>query len=850
MAAVVTGTVDWALKAGAFLAGPLDAALLPGSERAARIDELLGAAGCDQPAVASAAKRVAAQAMSADRPPRAALPDTVARVAHPLAGRPHGRAIDPVALRRSDAAAEVARLRQLFADDRLFFLAMWRFLPDMLGSKARDWYVLPADTLLPDWTFDRASLASALAASAPGAEARSSVVLVGLAGVQEFIENSRRTQDLWMGSLLYAYLMSCALEEVSRTYGPDCIMTVDVRGSAFFDRWLVRELAPNGRGHLGSAADLRRDLGLADHHLDVGSDRLRTASLPNRFAALVPSAEAASIAGSVRRRVGDEARSVGAHVRARVEAAARELEGAQPWRRQWEMQLLAWPDEEVFWAATEMASLDEYGDASIRAARAFAARKRVRDFGQLDPDRELPGDLYRQPCTLCERRHALQPPDGARTRAALSRFWEGLAQKEEGVKLAGRFRHGEQLCAVCLTKRLANEAFFVPQMGLDHHLFPSTSSIAASGFLADLVPLGLDAEAGALAGALEAIPPAAAIRTAPLPFLRRETAARGRGADGLQRLVELDGDWLHPDLYFPAVYEAEFGVAPPLEPLDQARRARDHLLGAARSSPGTYYAVVMADGDELGRWLQGQRNLMWSALVHDGDERLHVRRPLGPMTHAALRRAALNFSALCSRLETGLLARAVYAGGDDALFIAAVRAVPALLARLRGLYREPYNDDRLLMGPAATISAGVAIAHHAQPFTEAIEDARDALETSKHARRDRLTIVVTKRSGSVDSLTARWEVLDDLAHLVEDVREQRASPSSAYALRGLEAGIAALERSSFPDAAALVAARSGPAISSRVRSTYERLHTEVSDLPAVDRLAALLRLAAFLAREW
>jgi hypothetical protein len=175
-------------------------------------------------------------------------------------------------------------------------------------------------------------------------------------------------------------------------------------------------------------------------------------------------------------------------------------------------------------------------------------------------------------------------------------------------------------------------------------------------------------------------------------------------------------------------------------------------------------------------------------------QKLAVRRPVTPAFHAALSAAAASFSRFAAPQtiegeeipanegET-IPGHLVYAGGDDVLFLAPVPQALELVLRLRrrfsgyprrfgqehvddsapwiaarlgrrGLVRPVANSaeaERIGMafGGNATASAGMCVFHYRWPLESALRAARAVLEEAKDHGRNRLGIVIQRRSGSV-----------------------------------------------------------------------------------------------------
>ena len=162
------------------------------------------------------------------------------------------------------------------------FISLWRrFRDELVASYPHNplWEELPSDSRSPDHAiWDHLKVTTALAFmkphkmdEAPGDEgARQPWMLrVSLGPVQDFIEQSRTSRDLWVSSFLLADLSWQAMRPIVERYGPDCIVYPDLNANPRADCWL------------------------AEHHADALREEARhpstfAAVLPEAFVALVP----------------------------------------------------------------------------------------------------------------------------------------------------------------------------------------------------------------------------------------------------------------------------------------------------------------------------------------------------------------------------------------------------------------------------------------------------------------------------------------------------------------------------------------------------------------------------------
>ncbi len=228
-------------------------------------------------------------------------------------------------------------------DFRKTLLAYWRFGP---GTPAKDlhhlWQNLPADTRVPDHTiWAHLDLVSALAgAMALDADATPALLAVSFGPVQGFIAEARTTSDLWAGSHLLARIAWEGMKVVCEGMGPDAILFPNLRGVPLVDRWLRDDMGLPGEWFQGE--DWVRS--------KTDANPLFAAALPNRFVAIVPEAQAASLASEITQRVRGFVAGLGERTLRRIlEEIGEAWRDDLPCVAQLKAQLADFP--EVHWAA-------------------------------------------------------------------------------------------------------------------------------------------------------------------------------------------------------------------------------------------------------------------------------------------------------------------------------------------------------------------------------------------------------------------------------------------------------------------------------------------------------------------
>lgn len=674
---------------------------------------------------------------------------------------------------------------------------------------------LPGSLEMPDctvWALRTATAALLGARTADPKRGRAALLYLHVGPVQGFIEAARRTHDLWVGSFLVAFLALQGVLRVARLVGPDAVVYPD---PAFLPlaHWLLD----------GNSADGAQP-----------SEALLQSALPNRVLSVVPEGEAEEIARQTGSEVRGAWRNVGEDVRSWLrdcaQSAARAALGtggtggtgetADPWPL-FDAQIGDHVECDAVvqpWPETQGAMRDVLDRLGGAAASAFEVTDRAsgrtgHGYGRLfDLTHRVLGahrrtvfpapiaGAERDKCVQCGAREQVGPA-GA-TKRQLRLFWTELSraiQQQKGQselpadkrppgRLSLHLKDGERLCAVCLTKRLAPEAFIGGEKSLfelswartDHRRllrFPSVATIASAPWRYLLclraekprVKKWLDS-IRELCDKLDWTPPGALLPELERRFPTLTPALRGDQRSGLA----VDGAWFYDRAYeAAALWSDHYGRRPQLDEVKGLAALPDAWkgfkqtcaeLGSAR--PSAYFAVVAMDGDEMGKWLTGRHERtpkvrdVYAGIESETDPEWMARewaarpRALFPALHGELsRRLARLATGVIPDLVGQYLGRAVYCGGDDVLALLPLQTALPCAARIRRAFRQ-----REHVGAAATISAGICVTHIMEPLGEALTSARKALQEAKNEGRDRVTVRIEKRSGAPLQITLPWQV--------------------------------------------------------------------------------------------
>jgi len=341
--------------------------------------------------------------------------------------------------------------------------------------------------------------------------------------------------------------------------------------------------------------------------------------------------------------------------------------------------------------------------------------KNVIAFKQLNNDR---GEIGRK-CSLCGERNVLFYRKTSSERIPVYIQKDAIELKDE-YKLT----IGEGLCAVCFAKRF-----------YETENFPSTAEIA----LMNKIPE--------------------------------------------KDLNKLKGKHLDPQLFFEENltedYFKKFGVRLSLEEVKELRKEILDKKNLKSKDLTKYYALIIADGDNMGRWLSGK--------FLEETEKARLKE-----FHKNISEKLSSFAQSVKDIIKEPKGKLVYAGGDDVLAFVNLNHLLSVMKKLRSEFpefEEIINTDCQKMvkdGEKSSISAGVVIAHYKTPLSEALKWARKMEhEAKENGGRDAFAIAVLKRSGEIRKSILKWQYSDSstiaiLEHLLKSLKPEEDSKQADF----------------------------------------------------------------------
>lgn len=358
---------------------------------------------------------------------------------------------------------------------------------------------------------------------------------------------------------------------------------------------------------------------------------------------------------------------------------------------------------------------EDYKRARKRAGHLMASRKSLRNFAQLPPV-------------------MLTGQGGGLPKSSLDGLRESVLKRDGGSGPKRGIKRYEELDALGWIKRYGRKLGDKD----DLPVFESLSDLAADPFLRGSAGRKKACDAMAdLVGILKkhgVKPPRVAFREHRRPLGAHDPVAPqalfwSRMTGELEdRLLESNGDKA----------AAEKGKR---EILRQVSRV--HGAAGMKSGPLPYTAILMADGDEMGKTII-------DILSHDKDS-------TDMDAHRNFSCALDRFADACEEIVDRHHGSLIYSGGDDVLAFVPLDTVLECADDLRGRFFKSM-DSALPAGAARpTLSVGIGIVHHLSPMNRSLDVARQAERTAKNeGGRNALALIVEKRSGAPVKIFGKW----------------------------------------------------------------------------------------------
>lgn len=165
-----------------------------------------------------------------------------------------------------------------------------------------------------------------------------------------------------------------------------------------------------------------------------------------------------------------------------------------------------------------------------------------------------------------------------------------------------------------------------------------------------------------------------------------------------------------------------------------------------------YYAVIMMDGDDMGKWISGDKNLAGEQDSLKTNVNMNYQKNLSAkLDYFAVRTVP-------SIVGKEYLGKLIYAGGDDVLAFAPVNSALEMAKALR----LAFSNDNTGLSARATASMGIVIAHEKAHLSMVLDYARTmegrakSYQHPKGKAKDALGLAVLTHSGEIREAVLPW----------------------------------------------------------------------------------------------
>ncbi len=685
------------------------------------------------------------------------------------------------------------------ADEKKKFFWLWRNLQERLfeGLKEEDWAkflsVLPADTRIPDHSiWEHLKIASALNVDKYlGLFLQNNFLFLFTIGpVQSFITQARKTQDFYMGSFLLSYLTFVAIRELIGECGPTSIIYPDLYKQPLADWFLEEELkleipdfeakdlllptipnrfvaiVPESKEDKIKELAGKLEKAVKGEVIRIKDSLLKTLSIPLNE---------------------DQKRALDAQ----LEEFPQIYWVAIPWKiDERDVKIEDFEDilpsefikhfKKLYTYVKENGEFLPnmgflYGLMYSALEKALGMRKNLRSFKQ--------NSETGRKCSLCGERNVLFFKDNKNPKKFT--FYNEpkpvdlTSKKEVSLKFV---QDGEGLCGVCFIKRCLEKYLEkkVDEVFQDTS-FPSTAEIACANFKEKALKIA-GKELKEYQEQFKKVLKNKFQWTSPVPKLEKY----------IKNIMDnLEGHWFYEENLREKELKRSLEVSVSENNIKELKKCLKNLTEKT-GIPSPYYAVIKLDGDNMGKWLSGEllpeiehayNSEVWAEKLPGefkekiigllknldiSEEKKKGRKMLTPAIHASISTALRNYTLEFVRkvVEEEHLGKLVYAGGDDILAFVNLRDLWDVMHKLRACFSGQIRINEkneieidwdntsgfvekdgkfiLTMGPEATASMGVVIAHYKMPLQivlNRVSSALDKAKSCKHGDKEKMPFV-------------------------------------------------------------------------------------------------------------
>lgn len=570
--------------------------------------------------------------------------------------------------------------------------------------------------------------------------------------VQGFISTARRTYDLWAGSWILSELCKAAIASVTTNPQNQVIYPV----------------------------------------VPLGKDNSTYANYPNKFMAILEAEneeKARTQAEEAEKVVREHFKQLSQKVKGDIENYASYLKSDTEWNRIWKKQTEHY--FETYWVLVEVQadSLEDkilYTELQKKIHNALNSRKLIRNFNQR---------IEQGPrCSLCGVLEQLTDSKKTKTLSDYREFWNLFTKLLQNSPYRYVIKSGERLCAVCLTKRTLSTNF--------KFKIPSTSSIAVSNLLYEISKTlnQNDEESKKLESLLHDFYEKFSALNLNLfntsaSNVPSVTVLQKNLTEQIKNVLSLDGDAFVPDTFeVSALKKYTDSELPSGDKISKARASLERIIEYFENKDkimSKYYALLMADGDSIGKIMSGNKG------EFDYSRHRDISQALSEFAHKVTPYV----------VETTHRGKIIYWGGDEGLALCCLEDLLDIMHYIRtgftGQWRHkngkfipdftlPKSTEirnqtgeifSKVPGDLTTLSIGAVIAHHQESLLRVVEEARETLERAKRIPgKDSFSITIIRRSGESSYFSSKFEIdrLDILSTMKQIIDFYRKGLSDSW----------------------------------------------------------------------
>lgn len=673
------------------------------------------------------------------------------------------------------------------------YLFLWRFLPDIFPWIEKH----PADSRSPNHSiYDHLVQTSAITTCIENND-KPSFLLFTITPVQSFIATARKTSDLGAGSYFLSYLIYKAIEVIMEEFGPDNIIFPNLRGQPLVDKWLYEKYFKNVTEENKKDENNELDkyvftkwkeewdkLSSQDGN-DFIAQKLSIANFPNRFLAIIPYSKAKEIAQKCKDNLkniieeliseyldNNSSSETKSEIKKEIEKVKQNIiNHITSYLKSYYVIVPFYQNDpnNIDIIIDEFKNLNgkNYLLETINIIKTYPYYKKANI-----------GSVYSLLVELTEKFLV--------SRKMLKDFTIIPEQKGEKCHLCGEYdildidwsklslyyvNSTERLCGVCLFKRLLPD--ILKEKYKINAKYPSTSEMATVTYKKCLDKGKIDNF----------------IRKFNETFQNKQKLPWSISVPALKdnTLFKIDGQWLMESSYRKEYLKKELGINIEENKLEEMRK----FLKNNQINPPVYYAILAMDGDNMGKWLNGNYMPKVKELIHpkvaDILERhsekdkdlftlLNSNHPMSPSFHNQFSRRLSEFALNYVRrvVEDEYYGKLIYAGGDDVLAFLPVEKAVDCGYKLNERFKE-------ILGEKASISAGIVFVHHKYPLSIALEEVRDAEKLAK-GQYNRNSVCIKYISGSGQSKVTgmKWEEKEFFDEVIKKYYIEELSSKFAY----------------------------------------------------------------------